>query len=72
MTKNIPQFEILNPVERSRKYHFADGTFVKFKNVVKLYVSSRGTHRLETTDGKKYLIPAGFRYIELDADKWTL
>lgn len=67
----MTELKTLNPPERSRIYTFADGQQVEFKNVVKVGVSESGNHRLETADGKKHIVTAGFAAITLDADEWT-
>lgn len=40
-------------------------------NVVAVGVRPSGTHRVETGDGKKWIIPGGWLAIELDMDEWT-
>jgi hypothetical protein len=58
--------------ERERTYIYPDGSALSFKDVVA--VSARrasGNHRLETADGKKHIVLAGFRAITLDMDEWT-
>jgi hypothetical protein len=60
----------LETPERSRTYHF--GTVaVSVKNVVAVCVRPSGTHRLESADGRKWLVPAGWNLLELDVDEWT-
>jgi hypothetical protein len=63
-----------DPPEKVRTYYFAkEGQVypVTFKGVTKLTVRSSGTHRIETADGKFYIVPAGWLYIELDIEGWT-
>lgn len=62
----------LTPSEKSRTYVYANGVRDTLENVVALGVSPRGTHRLETADGKKHIVPPGWIRIELDVDSWTL
>jgi len=67
-----PTFTELKFTERSRKYVYGDGTFVEFKDVVRISVRPSGTHRLETKDGRRIIVISGWKYIELDVDDWTL
>lgn len=60
----------LNPPERSRTYVFAEKK-LKFIDVRKIQVSESGHHRLETADGKKYIVAPKWLAIELDVDEWT-
>src|SRR5687768_11980239 len=73
--RELPRFVELNPPERSRTYIFAMddntvGTF-RIENVVKIAISKSGTHRLEDSDGYKFIVPTGWIGIELDVDEWT-
>lgn len=61
----------LTKKERERIYVYPDGSKVSIKGVVAVGVSSRGTHRLETDLGAKYIILPGFLYIILDVDEWS-
>lgn len=56
--------------ERKRTYHFPNCTFTA-ENVVAVCVRPSGTHRLETSDGKKYIVSVGWVAVELDVDDWT-
>ena len=61
--------------EKSRTYYFLGENYtqaVKIKNVIGLNVSKSGTHRINTSDGIKYIVPAGWKVIEIDADNWSL
>ena len=60
----------LKPAERSRTYHFTNGT-VWLQNVTHFGVG-KTTHRLKTADGKLHIVPLGWLHIEIDADGWTL
>lgn len=62
----------LNPVEKLRTYYFKGGGKVVLENVHSLRVSESGTHYLETGDGRKHIIPAGWIHIELVVNEWTL
>lgn len=66
-----PEFVDLQPVEKSRKYTFANGSVVWLRSVKRLAVSDSGTHRLETDDGKKHIVPVGWVHIEIETDEWT-
>lgn len=55
--------------EKWRIYHFPTGT-LKIEHVIKLCVRPSGTHRLETADGTKWIIPVGWIAIEIDSDEW--
>lgn len=65
----------LSAPERSRTYVFAikGGGFVNVNlmNVVAVCVRPSGTHRLETANGRKHIVPPGWLRIELDVDEWT-
>lgn len=58
--------------ERTRKYGYADGTFVQFKDVTHVLARPSGTHRLKTADGMLHIVNPGWRFITIDADDWTL
>jgi hypothetical protein len=57
--------------EKSRTYHYANGNNFTIKNVVKLCVRPSGNHRLETSDGKKLIMAAGWFCLDIDAEKWV-
>lgn len=61
----------LNPPEKRRRYVFPAGDVV-LENITALCVRPSGTHRLETGDGRKWIIPPGWLAIELDVKEWTL
>jgi hypothetical protein len=62
----------LNPPERSRTYHFADGQSVTFTNVTKLEVRPSGKHRIETQSGQKAFVAPSWLWVDIDTDNWTL
>lgn len=63
--------EFINVSEQDRTYHFANGATVKLEGVVSINVSNSGTHRINTRDGKKHIIPSGWIHVEFSADEWT-
>jgi hypothetical protein len=56
---------------QNRTYIFPKGEKVHLKNVHSIHVSKSGTHRINTEDGKKHIVPTGWIHIEFDAKKWT-
>jgi hypothetical protein len=56
--------------EKSRTYFFPGGP-LRIESVVKLCVRDSGTHRIETADGKKYIVASGWSAIEIEADAWS-
>ena len=56
--------------EQNRTYTFPNGT-VSLEGIVDINVSKSGTHRINTKDGKKHIIPPGWIHIEFDAKDWT-
>jgi hypothetical protein len=67
-----PEMTALNPPERTRTYFFPEGQTVQIPGITHIAVSSSGTHRLKTSDGKLHIVPVGWLHIEIDADDWTL
>lgn len=65
-----PEFKTIEG-ERSRTYIYADGSTLKFTNVVALAAPPGRSHRLITAEGKKYIVVPGFLAIEVDADGWS-
>lgn len=64
-----PQFIIVN--EQNRTYTFPGNTKVQIDNIKSINVSKSGTHRINTKDGKKHIIPSGWVHIEFNAKDWT-
>jgi hypothetical protein len=56
--------------EKSRTYHYGEGTSFTVDNVVKLCVRPSGNHRLETADGKKLIVAGGWLAIEINCEAW--
>ncbi len=67
-----PELTRLNPPERKRTYHFPVGKSFTLTDVTHLLARPSGTHRIQTGDGKKWIVPGGWLAIELDVDEWTL
>ena len=67
-----PELIPLNPPERKRMYHFPDGKTFTLTDVTHLLARPSGTHRLQTSDGRKWIVAAGWLAIELDVDELTL
>jgi len=57
--------------EQDRVYTFPAGDKVEIIGVRSIHVSKSGTHRINTLDGKKHIIPNTWIHIEFSADKWT-
>lgn len=73
---SAPKLTKLNPPERVRTYIYADGddtTELTFKDVTAFAASERGTHRLKCKGVRGYyIVPAGFKALHVDVDKFTL
>ena len=63
-------FKEVTVPEKSRTYVFAAGE-VTVLNVVRVCSRPSGSHRLETAVGEKYIIPAGWLAIKVDAEAWS-
>jgi len=68
MTEQAVKF--IEVKEQNRTYTFPSGT-VKLEGVTGINVSKSGTHRINTKDGKKHIVPSGWIHIEFDAPEWT-
>jgi hypothetical protein len=73
MPESLPlsNFTPLMPPERKRTYHFPGGQQIALENVTAILVRPSGTHRLETADGRRWIVPPGWLAIELEMDSWT-
>jgi hypothetical protein len=69
-TKEL-KFVELNPPERSRTYVYGDGSEITINNVARICIRDSGSNRIETTDGQKWVILAGFKAVRIDMDSWT-
>lgn len=68
--EELPDFASIDPPEESRTYIFPTGQ-VTIRNVCALLVRPSGTHRIDTSDGLKYIIPTGWLAIKFKAEKWS-
>lgn len=59
--------------EVTREYHLHDGGRIFFRDVRRIAISPRGTHRLETADGLKHIVRADiWTHISVfSAGDWT-
>ncbi len=57
--------------EQSRTYTFPNHQQITIVGIKSINVSKSGTHRLNTIDGKKHIVPSGWLHIAFDAPKWT-
>lgn len=72
MKTEKPELVKLDHVERLRRYLYGDGRKIELVNVTHLLVRPSGTHRLQTADGRKWIVNPGWLAIELEMDEWTL
>lgn len=61
----------VDPMERVRTYHYANGGKLVIKDVVAVGVSDSGGHRINTKDGRKFIPAKDWVGIELDVDEWS-
>ena len=61
----------LTPPEKQRTYHFPGGNVVTFRDVARIEVRESGKHRIETADGRKWFVQAGWLWMEIDTPEWT-
>lgn len=64
------EMTVVDPPEASRTYVFPNGRY-EIKDVRKVLVRPSGTHRLEDTAGKLYIVNPGWMAIEIEAKDWT-
>ena len=69
-TKSLEVIRLSTP-ERSRMYTFSNEETITFWDVTAITVSKSGTHRLETADGKKHIVPPKWLYITIEAESWS-
>ena len=66
------EFVKIDPPEPKRTYLFPGGERVTVENVCAVCVRPSGGHRLETTDGRKWIIAPGWLAVELQGvAAWT-
>jgi len=64
-----PEFIEVN--RQDRIYEFPNGK-VEIKDIISINVSKSGTHRINTKDGLKHLVPTGWLHITCNIDgDWT-
>lgn len=56
---------------QNRIYTFPGNEKISINEITSINVSKSGTHRLNTADGKKHIVPSGWLHIEFDAKEWT-
>ena len=56
--------------ETFREYIFPTGR-IRINNVTGLHVRDSGSHRLETGNSQKFIIPAGWIGLEIGAVSWS-
>jgi hypothetical protein len=66
---NLTKLEI---TEKTRTYTFPQGEKVVLWNVTHFLARESGTHRLQTSDGKLHIVPAGWLHVEIEADGFSL
>lgn len=64
-------FVDLTPPEKKRTYVYRDGSELTIENVARLCVRPSGSNRIETIDGQKWVILAGFIAVRIEVDSWT-
>lgn len=57
--------------EKSRTYVWPNGAQDRIVGVTHICVRP-GSHRLQTHDGLKHIIPAGWVRITIEADEWSI
>ncbi len=58
--------------EKSRTYVWPSGSRDKIDNVTHICVRPSGSHRLQTSDGLKHIVPAGWIRVEVEAVEWSV
>lgn len=65
-----PKLEWKRVREQTRIYHFPDGGSFRIERVVRIAIPGT-THRLETKDGRKFIVRCGWMAIELVMKEWS-
>jgi hypothetical protein len=68
---SAPKFIELISGESVREYTFPGGDVVRIEDVARIAVSDSGTHRIETKNGQKHIVPTGWIHITFNAASWT-
>jgi hypothetical protein len=68
---SAPKFIELISGESFREYTFPGGDVVRIEDVARIAVSDSGTHRIETKNGQKHIVPTGWIHIMFNAASWT-
>lgn len=68
---SAPKFIELISGESFREYTFPGGDVVRIEEVARIAVSDSGTHRIETKNGQKHIVPTGWIHITFSAASWT-
>jgi hypothetical protein len=58
--------------EDCRVYHYPNGSTFMVEGVTGICVRPSGTHRLETKDGRKWIVASGWSAISITAAHWSL
>jgi hypothetical protein len=66
------KWTVLYRPERSRTYVFPGNEEFRVDGVTRICVRPSGSHRLETKDGLKVIVKAGWLAIKIVADDWSL
>jgi len=69
--QTAPAFVELKYPERKRTYHFATGNTFTVFDVLRVASPPGRSHRIETKDGRKYIVPPGWVAIEIEVDEWS-
>lgn len=64
------KIEFTEVYQQDRIYKFPNMN-LEIKDVISINVSKSGTHRINTKDGKKHIVPKGWCGIEFEAQDWT-
>lgn len=66
-----PEMVRLTPHELTRTYHYPDGSKFSIQGVAAICIRPSGSNRIETSDGKKFIVLPGFIAVEIDTAEWT-
>lgn len=57
--------------ERARTYVWPNAVTNTIQNVTHICARPSGSHRLQTADGLKHIVPSGWIQLVIDADEWS-